>query len=644
MREQGREGRRSPAWRPASRPAWRRGLALALTLVGAVGCGTDPVGSTPVGPTPVEPGPAAVAGGIADTTPLPAADLVPVPTVAPSLAVGRGHHCLLRVDGVVVCWPLGGVSGTPWTRRAGVGHFTRLGAGSSLSGRACAVRSDGAVECWPLDAPAGPSSVVPGSFTDVAAGPGHACALHADGRIRCWGANGHGQAPLLWAPTLPNPSGSFVQVAVGAQHSCALRSDGGVECVGLDDVGQAPPVRWSSDPDWKYVTLAAEASRNCGVLASGSANCWGGGASVGIFDAFDVSRRRLLAMRPGVGDTCSLHEGGVVACWGVQRRASPEIGLPGEGAFGALSVGDRHGCGLRGDAIVECWQLGDISGGRRVLDGRAPQSIGPLDGEPPAAFGVGPAFTVAPTATSGLPVALQSATPAVCAVAGTVVTVLAGDTCTLVADQTGGGGWLAAPRVTRSYPLHLVWIGGLARVYDGTPKPVDVSATPATAWRVEYEGQTAPPTLPGSYRVRARVTTSPAAPRYGGANGTLVIEMPRLAVQPARVSLSTTAQVTVYVYGSDVVDATAVVPANVRLRVEGSAAPGAPVATRSGAPMTSVRDFDGDGKLDRQLVFLRTALQAAGLAAGTPRLVLEDRTAGSYRFLANAPTPTEVVP
>jgi hypothetical protein len=59
--------------------------------------------------------------------------------------------------------------------------------------------------------------------------------------------------------------------------------------------------------------------------------------------------------------------------------------------------------------------------------------------------------------------------------------------------------------------------------------------------------------------------------------------------------------------------------------------------------MTAVRDFDGDGKADRMLVFTRADLQAAGLTAGARRLVLEDRS-GSYRFVANAPAPVDVVP
>jgi hypothetical protein len=67
------------------------------------------------------------------------------------------------------------------------------------------------------------------------------------------------------------------------------------------------------------------------------------------------------------------------------------------------------------------------------------------------------------------------------------------------------------------------------------------------------------------------------------------------------------------------------------------------VATRSGAYLTTVRDLDGDGRPDRQLVFLRSDLVAAGLTAGARTLVLEDHT-GAYRFQARAATPTDVVP
>ena len=68
----------------------------------------------------------------------------------------------------------------------------------------------------------------------------------------------------------------------------------------------------------------------------------------------------------------------------------------------------------------------------------------------PANGDVGDTFTVTPTATSGLPVAVASMTPTVCTVSGADVTLVGVGTCTLAADQAGNTNWLAAAQVTHS--------------------------------------------------------------------------------------------------------------------------------------------------------------------------------------------------
>jgi hypothetical protein len=67
----------------------------------------------------------------------------------------------------------------------------------------------------------------------------------------------------------------------------------------------------------------------------------------------------------------------------------------------------------------------------------------------PQPFSASP-FTVTATATSGLPVALASTTPAVCSVAGFVVTFITAGTCTLNATQAGNANWNAATAVPAS--------------------------------------------------------------------------------------------------------------------------------------------------------------------------------------------------
>lgn len=76
-------------------------------------------------------------------------------------------------------------------------------------------------------------------------------------------------------------------------------------------------------------------------------------------------------------------------------------------------------------------------------------SFNPL---PNRVLGAG-SFTVAASASSGLPVTLASKTPAVCTLNGTTVTLVAVGTCTLEATQTGSPGFNPAPPVSRSFTV-----------------------------------------------------------------------------------------------------------------------------------------------------------------------------------------------
>jgi hypothetical protein len=60
---------------------------------------------------------------------------------------------------------------------------------------------------------------------------------------------------------------------------------------------------------------------------------------------------------------------------------------------------------------------------------------------------------ISATASSGIPVTFSSATPLVCSVSGTSVTLLATGACTLDADQAGNADWNAAPQVQQSFAV-----------------------------------------------------------------------------------------------------------------------------------------------------------------------------------------------
>ena len=62
-------------------------------------------------------------------------------------------------------------------------------------------------------------------------------------------------------------------------------------------------------------------------------------------------------------------------------------------------------------------------------------------------------FALSATATSGLPVTFTSATPSVCSVSGSMVTLLAPGTCTIDADQAGDATYNPAQRAVQSFSI-----------------------------------------------------------------------------------------------------------------------------------------------------------------------------------------------
>jgi hypothetical protein len=113
-------------------------------------------------------------------------------------------------------------------------------------------------------------------------------------------------------------------------------------------------------------------------------------------------------------------------------------------------------------------------------------------------------------------------------------------------------------------------------------------------------------------------------------------------IKPDKISLSLTGTVTVYLYSSATFDAASASAASIRWYNNGVGV-GAPVAQRSGLYMTSVRDFNGDGRADRLLTFLRSDLTAAGLSTATTSFVVADRI-GLSRFEASDGVPPSIVP
>ena len=134
-------------------------------------------------------------------------------------------------------------------------------------------------------------------------------------------------------------------------------------------------------------------------------------------------------------------------------------------------------------------------------------------------------LTLSATASSGLGVSFAVAGGPATISGGTTLSFTGAGTVGIVASQAGNESWNAAPNVTNVFAVSKatagVSLGGLAQIYDGTPKSATATTVPA-GLTVEFtydDGATAP-TAVGSYAVTGTVND---AIYQGSAAGTLVI-------------------------------------------------------------------------------------------------------------------------
>ncbi len=119
-----------------------------------------------------------------------------------------------------------------------------------------------------------------------------------------------------------------------------------------------------------------------------------------------------------------------------------------------------------------------------------PQTITFTSTAPVGASVEGPAYTVAATASSGLPVAfsIASASSSVCAISGDSVSFQSAGTCTILADQAGDANHAPAPQVQQSFAVEpgdqtitFTSTAPAAAVVDGPTYTVAATATSGLA-------------------------------------------------------------------------------------------------------------------------------------------------------------------
>jgi hypothetical protein len=113
----------------------------------------------------------------------------------------------------------------------------------------------------------------------------------------------------------------------------------------------------------------------------------------------------------------------------------------------------------------------------------------------------------------------------------------------------------------------------------------------------------------------------------------------RMTIQPRTIHLNM-ATINVVLFSTADFDAASVDADSVRLHV-GPQAEGIGPVQRNGRAITSLRDYDGDGRLDRMISFRTADLVAAGLGGCAVTLSLQGH--GSRRFVATDPSPPQIL-
>ena len=156
------------------------------------------------------------------------------------------------------------------------------------------------------------------------------------------------------------------------------------------------------------------------------------------------------------------------------------------GSPSALTAADLNGDGIL-DLATANYADNDVTVLLGLVVGSTTQTI-TFGSLPDVTYGVAP-FSVSASSDSGLAVSLASASPVVCTVAGTTVTVVGGGICSIAASQAGNGTFAAAATVTQSFTVNLepqtVTFLPLSNVLLGVA-PFTISATASSGLPVTF--------------------------------------------------------------------------------------------------------------------------------------------------------------
>lgn len=419
-------------------------------------------------------------------------DVSGLSTTALAVEGGNTQSCVLTAGGGVKCWGSndnGELGNGNTSTQFLPGDVLNLTSGVSQvsTGQysSCAITTAGQARCWGyIQNSNTPVSIddFPSSIAHIGVGAYHICVMLADGEIRCWGNGGNasGQLGLGTSDFDPHPTPTKVPgfpVETRLSQTITFTAPANNALSLQATASSALPVSFSTSTyavcELYGAAVVLLKSGTCTVVADQPGNAT-------YAPAPRVTRSFTVNVIPQVitGFT----------------PVSPIIYIPG-GTFTVSPVGGGSGnpvmvesnsptvCGVSGNTVTmlslgDC-QLVAIQEGNATY-GRAPyvfatvvigsaasvsaQAITGFAPATPIVYTEGGAFTINATGGgSGNPVVIASATPTVCSVAATTVSVLSAGTCTLTANQAGNALYIAAPQLT----VNVVVNKGLQTIYFG---------------------------------------------------------------------------------------------------------------------------------------------------------------------------------
>lgn len=230
------------------------------------------------------------------------------------------------------------------------------------------------------------------ALRSIAAGDSHACGVGADSIAYCWGGDWYGQLGDSLsdvAGPYPVPTAGtqrFSLIEAGDFHTCGLTAAGAAWCWGLNIWGQAaapaPTIQRYPIPvpsgGIAFAGITGGQYHTCALDTAGAASCWGmnmmGQLGDSVIDvdvhASPVPVRGGLAfgeITAGGYHTCGLTTTGAAYCWGANAEGqlgtgdtatrSYPVPVGGNKTFASVDAGGWHTCALDSSGAAFCWGL-----------------------------------------------------------------------------------------------------------------------------------------------------------------------------------------------------------------------------------------------------------------------------------------------